>query len=235
MKTQEFDEIGERPLWELIDWKPLFCSTRAALLVVDPQNDILTKEGNMSYYGVWKRAPQSISAIKRSVAAARHAGVPIFWIKYFKRADGQDLVPGVLSTARSLELKKKIPGILTPGSWDVEIVDELKSLMESTDYFIDKSASSSFEGTDLEKTLRLLGVRDILVCGYLTDFCVANTARSAYDKGYGTIIIGDACDTRDRGFHEQTLDQHRWYFGPVIDSVELGELLKGCTKFESKN
>jgi len=214
-------------MWQMVDWRRNFKPRRSALLVIDAQNDILKENGNMSYYGVWKRVDRSVSAIIRAVKAAHEASVPVFWIRFLRPSDGKDVFPGTMASARTIELRKRIPDIFKDGSWDVEIVDELKAVMRQEDYVLDKSASGCFEGTNLDKYLRQLGVQDLLICGYLTDFCVANTARTSYDKGYGTIVIGDACDTRDNGFHEETLEQHRWYFGPVVDSSEVAGLLGG--------
>ena len=216
--------VGEQPQWDVISWKNLIHPNTSALLVIDPQNDILKENGNMSYYGVWRRAEFSLSAIQSCVRSARRYNMPVFWIRYSRRADGKDLVKGVLGSARTVELRRRIPDTYKADSWDIEIVDELKEIMKPEDFFLDKSASGCLEGNDLERSLRQLGVRELFICVYLTDFCIANTARSAYDKGYGTILISDACDTRDGGYHEETLEQHRWYFGPVIDSSEFDAL-----------
>ncbi len=219
-------ELGTRPLWDMVDWKQYLKPQSTAMLVIDPQNDILKENGNMSYYGVWKRADRSVPAIIRAVEAAHKASVPVFWVRYYRPSNGKDVFPGTIASLRMIEQRKRVPDIFQEGSWDIDIIDELKAHIGENDYLLDKSASGCFEGTNLDKYLRQMGVRDLLICGYLTDFCVANTARASYDKGYGTIVIGDACDTRDDGFHQQTLDQHNWYFGPVIQSDDVAGLLK---------
>ncbi|MGN6765365.1 MAG: cysteine hydrolase family protein [Rhizobiaceae bacterium] len=227
MTERQTAVFGKTPMWDMVDWEDLYKPEESALLVIDPQNDILKKEGNMDYYGMWQDAPRTIEAIGALVRGARARKVPVFWFRYVRLANGKDVFPNSLVSARLKMLRSRIPNIFADGSWDIDIVDELKELMEDEDFIIDKHASGCFEGTMLEKYLRQMGVKNLVLCGYLTDFCVASTARTGYDKGYGTILVSDACNTHNADLHRAAVDMHRWYLGPVISTNNAVSLMGG--------
>ncbi len=54
-----------------------------------------------------------------------------------------------------------------------------------------------FEHTDLEDILTRAGVRDVAISGVLSEMCVAATARSAIERGYGVLLPHDAHATYD--------------------------------------
>lgn len=207
------------PSWDEIAWQPLFKASESALLVIDPQNDILEEKGNMSFHGLWRNSRHTVGEIARLVAAARKAGMPVMWFRYVRAANGKDVFPSLVS-ARIKAMRGMVAQMFSEGTWDIDIVDDLKALIQEQDFVIDKSASGCFEGTNLDKYLRQMGAKNVVICGYFTDFCVANTARVAYDKGYGSLIVGDACASYNEYHHKSTLDIHRANFGPVVTTKE---------------
>lgn len=58
-----------------------------------------------------------------------------------------------------------------------------------------KYASSSFENTDLDAQLKAKGVKEVVLCGLQSEFCVSNTARSALQLGYTVHIASDGHST----------------------------------------
>ena len=65
----------------------------------------------------------------------------------------------------------------------------------ASDRVVLKRASSAFEGTDLDATLKSLGARTLVLCGLQSEFCVSNTAKSAIAGGYDVVIADDAHST----------------------------------------
>ena len=63
------------------------------------------------------------------------------------------------------------------------------------DTVLHKHASSAFEGTDLGQRLDALEARELVLCGLQSEFCVANTARSALARGHAVTIAADAHGT----------------------------------------
>jgi nicotinamidase-related amidase len=60
-----------------------------------------------------------------------------------------------------------------------------------------KERDDGFDGTNLDKILTALDVRNIVICGVLSEMCVAATAREAMRLGYGVLLPHDAHATYD--------------------------------------
>lgn len=58
---------------------------------------------------------------------------------------------------------------------------------------IEKSVNSAFIGTNLDLTLKELGVHDLTICGLTTPHCVSTTTRMAANMGYNVRLVADAC------------------------------------------
>jgi ureidoacrylate peracid hydrolase len=76
-------------------------------------------------------------------------------------------------------------------TWGAEIIDELKPA--EGDKVVDgKCTLCGFNNTDLAEILKNAGVKNVVTSGFLTNFCVESTSRTAYDRGYSVTIIKDA-------------------------------------------
>jgi len=78
------------------------------------------------------------------------------------------------------------------GSKGSEIHDSFKG---DSDYIIEKQTPSSFFQTELPSLLEKLGVRQVFITGFNTEFCCMFTAISAFDRGYNVTFIEDATGT----------------------------------------
>lgn len=63
---------------------------------------------------------------------------------------------------------------------------------QSGEVVVRKARDDGFEGTDLDTILTALGVRDLAICGMLSEMCVAATVRAALQRGYGVLLPHDA-------------------------------------------
>jgi len=70
--------------------------------------------------------------------------------------------------------------------------------VEPGDRRVFKTACDAFLGTSLESELAAADIRDLIVTGCATDYCVDTTVRSALAKGYRTIVPRDGHTTSDR-------------------------------------
>lgn len=52
-------------------------------------------------------------------------------------------------------------------------------------------------GTDLEARLRVTGVKDVVLAGFMTHMCVNSTARGAFNLGFRPTVVAAATATRD--------------------------------------
>ena len=70
--------------------------------------------------------------------------------------------------------------------------------VEPGDRRVLKTACDAFLGTSLESELATADIRDLIVTGCATDYCVDTTVRSALARGYRTIVPRDGHTTSDR-------------------------------------
>jgi nicotinamidase-related amidase len=211
-----------------LKWTDFAREGETALLVIDPQNDVLKPEGNLNYLKVWEQAEKNgvVDKIKSLVLASRRAGVSIFWFRQLRLAGGKDIFPGTYDGARIAINRQSNPEFELEGTWQIELIDEMKEIMTDNDIVMDKPRSSCFEGTNLQRYLTVLGTKALLICGVMTDFCVEGTTRSAADKGYMPVLVGDAtaacCDEDQRS----ALERHSRTTGPLTTTDEVVEFLQ---------
>jgi nicotinamidase-related amidase len=83
-----------------------------------------------------------------------------------------------------------------PGEPGWAILPELETL--PTDVTVRKTACDSFLGTALESVLAERDIRDLVITGCATDYCVDTTVRSALARSYRTTVPSDGHTTADR-------------------------------------
>jgi nicotinamidase-related amidase len=92
-----------------------------------------------------------------------------------------------------------------------------------------KNTYDAFINTSLTTVLEDKAVERILVCGVMTDCCCDTTARSAFNRGYETWLISDACATASRSQHQAALKGFSFGYGPVITTQDALRSLKHTT------
>lgn len=142
-------------------------SSDNALLIIDMQQGLFRGPVSPS------SADAVLANIRLLIANARHAQVPVF----FARHIGPDDSP----------LSEKGP--LT------QLIQELD--VKEQDVVFTKRYPSCFRETDLQHKLNQRGVKQLVIAGMKTDFCVDTTCRAAPELGFRTILISDAHTTMD--------------------------------------
>jgi len=66
---------------------------------------------------------------------------------------------------------------------------------------IDKSGASAFTTGNADIILRNAGIKNLYLCGVMTNGCVLATSFSAWDLGYRVSVIEDACAARSESLH----------------------------------
>ena len=191
-----------------------------ALIVVDMQNGFLKPDGFMAKAGL--NIDQCIAAIKpnqRVIAACRAAKIPVILTRYTLRPDYKDA--GLLG---DIYPALKESGAMVVGTRDWEIADELKPM--PGDIVLDKQRYSSFYNTNLEVTLRALGVTLLVVTGVTTNICVESTVRDAFFRDFKVTVLEDCVGAVDEMMQQGPLHSFRYGFGDVITSDEFIAAIK---------
>ncbi len=206
---------------------------KSAVVVVDMQNAFASKGGMLDIAGAdISDAPRVVTSIKTILDAARRVNVPVVYVQMGYKPDlsnsgGPNSPNWHKELAMHLmncrpELKGKL---LTEGTWDFEIVQELKP--EPGDLVVIKTRYSGFAGTTLDSQLRTRGIRYLFFAGIATNVCVESTLRDAYFQDYWPILIADsAMPAGPAMLHEATLYNVENFFGWTIYAEEFVKAMK---------
>ena len=108
---------------------------------------------------------------------------------------------------------------LISGTWDTEVIDELAPM--DGDFIIDKNRPSSFFGTNLDASLKNLGVENLVVCGVTTNCCVETTVRDASQRDYRTFVVRDAVAEYEDDRHEIALKSMGLLFAYMVTTADV--------------
>ena len=130
------------------------------------------------------------------------------------RAAGMELlyttVESLTLDGRDRSLDYKVTGFNVPkGSWDGKVIDEIAP--DDNEIWLPKGSSSVFVSTHIDYLLRCLEVRQLVICGVVTDQCVESAVRDACDLGYLVTLVPDACATYTQERHDNTLRAIKGY------------------------
>lgn len=87
---------------------------------------------------------------------------------------------------------------LTKGAEGFEIYDGFKPV--NGEVIFDKCVNSSFNGTGLLEYLKGKDVKDIIVIGLQTDYCIDATIKCGFEHGFKMIVPENANTTFDNDF-----------------------------------
>lgn len=172
-----------------------------ALLVID----ILVTDASDSLYNPDPQEEALVDKAVQVTRAARSAGLPVLFLC-------DQHIPGV---DRELELwgdhgvkgKAHPHPALEPGSG-------------TRDFVIPKRRYSGFFQTDLDLTLRELGVKTVIAVGEDTNICVLHTLADAWNLGYDSVVVSDATRTFLVGTQEGALEHMQRCFGTKIATTD---------------
>ena len=158
-----------------------------ALVMIEFQNEFC-KEGGKLNPGVSEeiKRQDTIDNALKLASGAREKGVLVIHAPFiFNPAyyDEHQMVGIVKAVADADAFRAD--------TWGAEIIDELKPT-DSDKIVGGKCTLCGFNNTDLGEILKNSGVKHVVTSGFLTNFCVESTSRTAYDKGYSVTVIKDA-------------------------------------------
>jgi ureidoacrylate peracid hydrolase len=196
-----------------------------ALVVIDVQNGFVSKGGSYDQLGMSiSHYQQVLPRLSQLISLCREAGIPIFYTQAVREQSGIDLltkVHRILPKSREERIRKK--PICVRGTWDADIVDEIKPAPE--DHVVVKRRDSAFHDTEIGVWMKSLGVDTLVFCGIDTSICVEASLRDAFNNGYDVVLISDATASGNTKHFESTLEVVREYYGLVMDIATFGKYL----------
>ena len=132
-------------------------------------------------------------------------------------ADGADLFPS--RRVRFLGTADGRRTLFHRGEVEYQILDAVRP--DPSDIVLHKGTVSAFNSSSLDRILRGMDVRSLVVTGVVTDGCVDSTARDASDLGYDCTIVEDACAAWSAAWHDTALQAFERYFGLVAATEDI--------------
>ena len=178
--------------------------SKRAIITVDLQNEYLPS-GKLPLIGI----EAAVTNAAKVIEAARSNGDTLIHVRH---------------EATSTEAP-----FFVPGSQNVEIIPAVQP--DEGEPVILKHYPNSFRETALKAMLDEKGIEEVVIVGAMSHMCIDATGRAAADFGYDTIIVHDACATRDVEFNGRTVPAaqvHAAYmsslafaYGKVVSTNEL--------------
>ena len=172
-----------------------------AVLAIDLYNKVYqggnrpVREVNRLYEGsCGQNAWRAIEPTQRLLAAARRAGLPVFYST--RHAD-----TAVRSTNRRMPKEDETL---------YHIKDEVAPV--AGEIVIHKERASAFFGTPLIAHLRKVGADSLIICGESTSGCVRASTVDAYSYGFHNVVVEECTYDRSMLSHKVNLfDLHHKY------------------------
>ena len=150
-----------------------------------------------------------IERINKITSRARKGNLPVIFIQHEK-------------TGSALEFN----------STEWNLVPDLHT--ETSDLSVRKTTPNSFIKTNLNELLTQHDIKNLMVCGYATEFCVDSTIRGGAALGYSIQLVSDAHTTHEKehasaefiiNHHNETLSNIK-SFGVPIKAIKTEEILR---------
>ncbi len=185
--------------------------TRMALIVYDMQVGIVRQIEN---------GPQIIDRVLQVLAAARKAGIRIFFTRHMslpKELMGVSQFRMAMAWQRVKSPEEVQPWFLrdAPG---FQLVPEMSPL--ASEAIFDKISMSAFEGTPLDIALRDCGILAFAIAGIAMEIGIEPTVRHGADLGYIPVVIKDACGFGRRDAAERSVASIEFAGDTLLTNVE---------------
>jgi ureidoacrylate peracid hydrolase len=155
----------------------------SALLVIDVQKVYSLNHSRLKVNNV----ESIIKNINKIIRYFENKNLPIIYIRHTHNPDGSD-------AGRMYDFSGKTRKIgFIKSSSEVEYIDDLIKVKDSPE--IIKNRYNSFFNTDLADLLNKLKINQVVIVGFMTNFCCESTARDAHDRDYYVDFIIDATGT----------------------------------------
>lgn len=169
-----------------VDLKAILAPTHSALLIMECQEGIVGAAATLGGLAEAVRRHGTLGHIRRTLDAARAAGVPVFYLTMARRPDSAGTAANCLLLALG---RKGEP--LVPGSPRQQVVAELAP--REGDWVLTRfHGVTPFHAGELDQLLRNLGVTTVVATGVSVNLGITGLAIEAVNAGYQVVIPRDA-------------------------------------------
>lgn len=178
-----------------------FDPAKTALLIIDMQNDNMTKGGKSEKTGAVEHAEaqQVVANVTELARVAREKGMAVFHNHFV-------VEPGAKGIGHRAPIFKGIAdiGSVVRGTWGAAPVAGLEP--QEGDFLLERTRMSAFNGTQLDTLLRGLEIETIIVTGVWTNMAVEHSCRDGADYGYEVVIVTDGTATMNEEWQKAAMN-----------------------------
>jgi ureidoacrylate peracid hydrolase len=195
----------KKTLPELLD------PAKAAILVVDVQNDFCHPDGSAGKAGSDTTAAMAmLPRLQALLDAARRVGTKVIFIQTIHTEE---------TDSASWIGRHDVPRLTCrKDTWGAEFTLVAPRAGEAV---VNKHRYSAFIHTRLESVLHTFRTETLLLTGVATNVCVESTARDGFMLDYNLVFVGDCSASYDPALHAGTLENMRRHFGVVANHDEI--------------
>ncbi len=207
---------------------------KTALLIVDMQNEFILRDfGEALQFkeaGEWERwIPFHDRLDDITIPACKKL------LDYFRQNDMYvtfGRIACLLENGEDRCMVQKSEGwngmLLPVNSKNAAMIDELTPL--DNEIVVNKTTDSVVTGTNYVRLMKNIGIETIVVCGIVTDQCVASTVRDLADNDFQVICVEDGCAAPDMTLHDTELKIMNIIYCNVLSSDETIEVIENNKK-----
>lgn len=176
----------------------------SALLVTDMQRFFL-ESGSHAYLPL---AKPIVPRIKKLIAFYRRRRLPVIFTRHALQ-QGEDA--GIMARWWKDTLRE--------GTKLAQIIPPLRP--GRNEHVIRKTRYSAFYNTGLDRLLKRLNVKRVVITGVLTHLCCESTARDAFIRDYEVYFMADATATDNADLHLSSLKALADGFAVILNANDI--------------
>jgi len=198
--------------------------SRAALVIVDIQNDFCHRDGFLGKLGAPLGLVQEmVPRLQKLVESARAAKALVVHVVSYHDEEYASVVVTEQKVRNGHDLseggrRRRDAPYCIRGTFGAELY-EIEPL--PGEVIVEKYRYSGFHGTNLDLVLRGHGIQTVVLTGTATNVCVESTARDVYSHDYYLMMVNDCTATTNAADHEHALRVIDTYFGHVVSSDDI--------------
>jgi len=105
------------------------------------------------------------------------------------------------------------------GSWGAELIPEIVAAPD--DIMVYKNRYSAFIKSDLDKKLKAMGIKTLIMTGVATNVCVESTARDGYMLDFYIVVAQDLVACAHQDLQDISMRNLGSYFGIITSAQEI--------------
>jgi isochorismate hydrolase len=141
--------------------------------------------------------------IRKIITAARESEIPLIFTQHGHELKGESGILGRWWT-----------DLIFKGSPEARLLPELD--VKPEDSIVPKERYSAFFKTGLEKKLKELSIKDLVIGGVMTNLCCETTARDAFVRDFRVFFLADGTSTVNEDFHLASLKNLGYGFATIM-------------------